>query len=106
VRIVLDHCVPRRLGTLLSGHEVTTVGALGFADLDDGPLLDQLAGICDALVTVDRRLPAQQRLAGRPFAVIVLRGRTNRLGDLALLAPTLLSVLRSAPIGQATLVGV
>jgi predicted nuclease of predicted toxin-antitoxin system len=106
VRIVLDHCVPRRLGALLHGHEVTTVGALGFADLDDGPLLDRLAGICDALVTVDRRLPMQQRLTGRPFAVVVLRARTNRLRDLASLAPALLSALVTAPSGQATLVGV
>jgi len=104
VRVVLDHCVPRRLGALLSGHDVTTVGALGLADLDDGPLLDRLAGMCDALVTVDRRLPAQQRLSGRPFAIIVLRARTNRLGDLVVLTPAILLVLPSAPAGQATVV--
>ena len=106
MRVVLDHCVPRRLGALLAPHDVTTVGALGLADLDDGPLLDRLAGACDALVTVDRRLPAQQRLAGRPFAVVVVRARTNRLGDLAPLAPALLAALPGAPAGQATVVGV
>ena len=106
MRVVLDHCVPRRLGRLLAPHEVTTVGALGFADLDDRPLLDRLAGVCDAFVTVDRRLPVQQPLAGRPFAVVVLRARTNRLADLMPLAPALLAVLPGAPAGQATLVGV
>lgn len=106
MRVVLDHCVPRRLGGSLGGHAVTTVGALGLADLDDGPLLDRLAGACDAFVTVDRRLPAQQRLGGRPFAVLVLRARTNRLADLGPLVPALLAALATAPPGQATIVGV
>ena len=44
-------------------------------------MLDRIAGRCDAFVTVDRNLPHQQRLDGRPFAVIVLRARSNRLAD-------------------------
>jgi hypothetical protein len=47
--------------------------------LDDRPLLDAIAGLFDVLVTVDKSLPKQQRVNARPFAVIVLRAKTNRL---------------------------
>jgi predicted nuclease of predicted toxin-antitoxin system len=108
VRVVLDHCVPWGLARLLApaGHEVAAVAALGLEDSDDGLVLDRIAGRCDAFVTVDRNLPFQQRLAGRPFPVLVLRGRSNRLADLAPLAPALLAALATAPAGRATLVGV
>jgi predicted nuclease of predicted toxin-antitoxin system len=92
VRILLDACVPRRLATELPGHEVRTVPEMGWADLDDGPLLDAMAGLFDGLVTVDKSLPKQQRVHTRPFGVVVLRARTNRLADLL----PLVSALRAA----------
>ena len=65
---------------------------MGWADLDDGPLLDVMTGLFDVLVTVDKSLPQQQRLHTRPFGVIVLRAKTNRLTDLL----PLVSMLRAA----------
>lgn len=59
-----------------------TVPEMGWADLDDGPLLDAMAGLFDVLVTVDKSLPKQQRTHTRPFGVVVLRARTNWLADL------------------------
>ena len=50
MRILLDACVPRRLANELSGHEVRTVPEMGWADLDDGLLLDAMAGLFDTLV--------------------------------------------------------
>jgi predicted nuclease of predicted toxin-antitoxin system len=88
VRILLDGCVPRRLAEELSMHEVSTAPKMGWGDLDDGPLLDAMAGRFDVLVTVDKSLPKQQRLGDRPFAV-VLRSKTNRLADLLPLIPAL-----------------
>lgn len=92
MRILLDACVPRRLANELPGHEVRTVPEIGWADLDDGPLLDAMAGLFDALVTVDKNLPKQQRVHTRPFGIVVLRAKTNRLADLL----PLISVLRAA----------
>lgn len=69
-----------------------TVPEMGWADLDDGPLLDAMAGLFDVLVTVDKSLPKQQRVRTRPFGVVVLRARTNRLADLL----PLVSALRAA----------
>jgi predicted nuclease of predicted toxin-antitoxin system len=73
VRVLLDGCVPRRLAKELSVHEVQTAPKLGWGNLDDGPLLDVMAGRFDVLITVDKNLSKQQQLNHRPFAVIVLR---------------------------------
>ena len=53
------------------------------------------------LVTVDKSMPFQQRLGTRPFAVIVLRARTNRLADLLPLVPALLKALDGIKPGEA-----
>lgn len=73
---------------------------MGWGDLDDGPLLDAMTGLFDVLLTVDRSLPKQQSLTGRPFAVLVLRARTNRLADLLPLVPAVLTVLLELGQGE------
>jgi len=100
VRILLDGCVPRRLGRDLGPHEVSTLPAMGWSDLDDGPLLDRMAGRFDVLVTTDKSIPHQQNLAERPVAVIVLRAESNRLADLRPLVPELRATLDQAKPGQ------
>ena len=92
--------MPRQLARELHGHEVRSVVELGWGDLDDGPLLDAVASHCDALVTVDKSLPKQQSLSGRPFAVVVLRAKSNRLTDLIPLAPLLLKALPEIAPGE------
>jgi predicted nuclease of predicted toxin-antitoxin system len=93
MRVLLDSCVPRGLRASLPGHEVLTAHEMGWGDLDNGDLLDVMAGGFDALVTVDKRLPQQQPVTRRPFGVIVLRAKSNRLGDLLPLSAELLSAL-------------
>ena len=100
MRVLLDGCVPRRLASELSGHEVRAVPEMGWADLDDGPLLNAMAGRFDVLVTVDKSLPKQQQLDQRPFAVVVLRAKTNRLADLLPLVPALRAVITELRPGQ------
>lgn len=93
MRVLLDACVPKRLGKELVGHQVHTVPEMDWADRDDGPLLRIMAGHFDMLVTVDKSLPKQQNLKTRPFGVIVLRAKTNRLTDLLPLVPALRTTL-------------
>jgi hypothetical protein len=100
MRLVLDNCVPRTLLRHLHGFDATAVRDLGWAAIDDGPLLDRLEGRCDVFVTVDRNIPFQQRLADRPFATVILHARTNRLVDLLPLVPRLLAVLPEVQPGQ------
>lgn len=100
MRILLDACVPRRLANELLGHEVRTVPEMGWADLDDGPLLNVMAGLFDVLVTVDKNLPKQQRINTRPFGIVILRAKTNRLADLLPLVSALLVALGELHPGE------
>lgn len=76
---------------LLAGEppdfDVERIGALGLAALDDRPLLDRIEGRCEVFLTVDKRLPAQQRLEGRPFGTVLLRARANTPAALGPLVP-------------------
>ncbi len=67
MRVLLDECLPRRLGGLLVGHEVATVPQAGWAGLANGRLLARIAGNNEAFVTVDQNLPAQQDAARLAF---------------------------------------
>ena len=107
MRIVLDACVPAGFARFIAGHDVTTVSRLfGTSNLDDGALLDRLSGQCDAFVTVDKNLPFQQNLRGRPFPVILLRAHSNSLEHLVSLAPELVQVLPRARPGDLRIIGV
>lgn len=92
--------MPSRLASGLPGHEVRTAPEMGWADLDDGPLLDAMAERFDVLVTVDKSLPKQQRISDRPLAVVVLRAKTNRLADLLPHVPALRALLQNVRPGE------
>ena len=96
--------MPRTLLPHLGIPGAITVGDLGWADVDDGPLLELLAGVCDVFVTVDRNLHFQQRLGTRPFATVVMVARSNRITDLLpLVSGVREAVARAAP-GEVILV--
>jgi hypothetical protein len=100
VRVLLDNCVPWRLGSHITGHAVESAVRVGWADLDDGPLLDAMAGKFDVLVTVDQSIPYQQQIKDRPLAVLVLKARSNKLADLVGLVPRLIEVLNTLRPGD------
>jgi hypothetical protein len=54
VNILLDECVPARLGRSLLGHSVTTVQRRGWAGIKNGDLLALTEKEFDVFVTVDR----------------------------------------------------
>lgn len=100
MRVLLDECLPRKLGRLLVWHEVSTVPEAGWAGVTNGKLLARIAGQFDAFITVDQNLPAQQNTSALPFGIIVLRSRTNQLTDLAPLVPKILTALPTLTPGQ------
>ena len=100
MRVILDECLPRKLGLLLTGHEVSTVQRAGWAGVVNGKLLARIAGQYDAFITVDQNLPAQQSTAALPFGIIVLRSPTSQLADLRPLVPKLLVALATLKPGQ------
>ena len=101
--MLLDESVPHDLLLHLSGFEVATVQALGWAGMKNGALLRTTrdAGF-QILVTVDRRMEYQQNIPKSGLALVVLQARSTRLPDLLPLIPALLAALVEARVGEIT----
>jgi predicted nuclease of predicted toxin-antitoxin system len=72
MRILFDQGTPVPLRRHLPAHVVETAYERGWAELDNGDLLNAAEGFFDVLITTDQNLCHQQRIAGRPLAVLVL----------------------------------
>ena len=104
MKILLDECIDQGLAPMISSHDVKTVVSVGWTSLKNGQLLRLAAKEFDVFVTVDRNLSFQQNLPKYDIAVLVLHAATNRLSDLAKLAPNIETAIRNAPKGYATIV--
>jgi hypothetical protein len=100
MRVLLDECLPGKLGRLLSGHQVMTAPQAGLSGLKNGALLVQAAGRFDVLVTIDQSMPSQQNLRAAGLALVMLVAISNRLEHLTPLVPELLAVLPAVIPGQ------
>ena len=101
MRVLLDECRPRPLKRELIGHAVRTVPEMKWSGRRNGDLLRLAGREFDALLTVDRRLPREQKLPTFRIAVIVLVARSNRLLDLLPLVPAILEILPRSRPGEA-----
>ena len=68
-------------------------------------LLDAIEGRYDVLVTRDRNLTFQQRIAGRTVAIVVLRSFDQSPAAFKALVPSLKSAIIGALPGTITVVG-
>jgi len=100
MKIILDECLPRKLGLELTGHLVTTVPRQGWAGMSNGKLLALIEGNYDAFITVDKNLPAQQKTGALRFGVVIVRSASNKLSDLKPLVPQILAALALLQPGQ------
>lgn len=105
MRVLLDECVDVRLAASLGTVDVRTVADQGWLGISNGKLLALAAAEFDVFVTVDRNLPFQQHLPKFDIAVILMRAKSNRLDDLVLLVPDLVSAIPSAKQGVVTPIG-
>jgi predicted nuclease of predicted toxin-antitoxin system len=96
MRILLDECVDARLRRDMPGHTVQTVSHAGWAGVSNGKLLRRIgdSGQFDVFLTMDKNLPHQNRIRELPFAIVVLRARSNRLEHVR---PLVAEVLRRLP---------
>jgi hypothetical protein len=102
MRLLLDECIDERLRHLFPNHDCQTARYANLAGLKNGRLLDAAEGAgFDVLVAVDQNIPHQQNLTTRKIAVLILCGPTNRLRDMAALAPAAVSALASIRPGDA-----
>lgn len=92
MRILLDECLPKDLARELPGHVVKTVPQAGWASISNGKLLRLIAdsGKFDVFLTVDKRLPQQNKTSLLPFAVVVMRAKFNRTIHVFPFAPEIL----------------
>lgn len=95
MRVLFDECLPARFRLNLPGHDIQTVPQAGWASIKNGKLLRLIAdsGRFEVFLTVDKNLPHQQKIEDLPFAVVVLRAKSNRLADMISFAPELLQRL-------------
>ena len=106
MRVLLDECVPRKLNTYLSGHECMSVPEAGFAGKKNGELLKLAVETgFEVFVTVDQGIEYEQNLMSRKLAIVIIRAKSNRLADLVVQVPTILSVLKSIRSGELARVG-
>ena len=103
MRILLDECLPKDFSGELAGHQVKTVPQAGWASVSNGKLLRLIAASrkFDVFLTMDKRLPQQNKIRKLPFAIVVLRAKSNRLEHVFPFAPLLLRRLDEFKAGTA-----
>ena len=92
MRLLLDECLPKDLARELPGHAVKTVPQAGWASISNGRLFRHIAdsGKFDVFLTVDKRLPQQNKTTALPFALVLLRAKSNRMIHILPFAPEIL----------------
>jgi predicted nuclease of predicted toxin-antitoxin system len=102
MRILLDECLPARFRRELPGHEVQTVPQAGWASIKNGKLLQLIAASekFDLFLTVDKKLPEQNKISALPFAIVVLRAYANSITAIRPFAPEILRRLSEFQRGQ------
>jgi hypothetical protein len=103
MRILLDECMPKDFAGEIFGHHVRTVQQTGWASINNGKLLRLIAesGKFDLFLTMDKRLPQQNKIRELPFAILVLRAKSNRLEHVLPFAPAILRRLAEFQSGHA-----
>lgn len=76
MNILFDGCVPRKLRSFLTVHQVKTAPQMGWGELQNGDLLAAAEAQFDVFVTADKNIRHQQKVSGRKIAILVLP--TNR----------------------------
>ncbi len=102
MRVLLDECVPKRLGGELPGHFVRTVPQEGWSGKKNGELLGLMSAAgFEVLLTVDQGIRHQQNLRAAGVAVVVMVGPSSQLADLLPLVPGVLAALETVQAGDA-----
>lgn len=93
-RVLFDENLPRQLRRDLPEFAIRTVQQEGWGAFKNGELLRRAERVFDVLVTADRRMQYQQRLASFSIGIVVIITPRLRLQELR----TVIDELRSAII--------
>jgi predicted nuclease of predicted toxin-antitoxin system len=73
LKVLFDEDVPGKLARLLPGHEIHTVVSMEWGGVRNGELLTLIEREhFEIFLTGDKNMSKQQRLEGRPFAVLIM----------------------------------
>jgi len=97
VNILIDESLPRYVKTMVSNHTASTVQAMGWSGIKNGPLLALAESRFDVFLTGDKNLRYQQNLEGRRLSIVVFP--SNRLQIVKSLASALTAALDQIPSG-------
>jgi len=98
MKILFDVNMPHPLRHEFPGHEIVTAQFQGWAELENGDLVNAAENTgFDVLMTTDKNLRYQQNLAGRKIAILVLP--TNKLKVLRRIIPLIRAKLDSPKTG-------
>lgn len=105
MRVLLDEQLPFDFSAELRGHLVDTVVSRGWAGIRNGDLLARMRGQYDVLVTMDRGMEFQHRVAVLPFGIVVIRALSNRMQHLKPLAPAIMDAIDAIKPGLVQHIG-
>jgi hypothetical protein len=97
--------MPTDLVAELTGHDVRTVGQLGWKGLENGQLLAQAAGQFDVLISMDKNLPIEQDITQYRVGLVLLRAFSNRIESIRPLVPAIQRALAAVRPGEIQRVG-
>jgi predicted nuclease of predicted toxin-antitoxin system len=73
LKVLFDEDVPAKLARSLPRHEIHTVVSMRWGGIKNGALLTLIVRErFDVFLTGDKNMDKQQRLEGRPFAVLIM----------------------------------
>ena len=73
MKVLFDEDVPAKLARSLPEHEIHTVVSMQWGGIKNGELLLLIERAhFDVFLTGDKNMQTQQRLQGRPFAVLIM----------------------------------
>jgi hypothetical protein len=92
LKVLLDNCVPKKLGNRVTGHSVEHASTRGWAALSNGHLLAAAndAGV-DVMLTTDRSIEHQQ--GSFPIPVVIVDSLFNAVDDLVKYLPAIQALL-------------
>lgn len=105
IRVLLDACVPQSLRQQLAQFEVETARFVGLDQHSDTELLNVIEHRFDVLVTLDRNLQYQHKIAGRSIAVVVVRIADQTPASYRTVLPAIRQAIEAARPGTVSVVG-
>jgi predicted nuclease of predicted toxin-antitoxin system len=106
MRVLLDENISHTLRQQLTPHDVFTARYMNWLGVQNGQLLQQAidAGF-EVFVTLDKVLYKQERLAGRPIAVVLIHAHSSDMKHITPLVPEIVIAISHTKKGELTVVG-